>query len=278
MAPAPHPRRRRGVASKALICVGITITLRRYGRTTGRPRARASRTPNEMLGQDLIQELKHGGYTLLVIAVCSVIAAAIAVERLIAMWAVLGQARALAEQVSKSLLRGDHAQARALCERSRSLAADIFLAGFARYGQGARDSFEAAVERERIGLLLKLKSYLWALGTVGTISPFVGLFGTVVGIRSAFSAMAAAGTGGFTVVANGISEALVSTAAGIFVAIEAVVLYNYFQARLGRVSAELKLIADEFVELLREKPATVQPVPAALPAEASAAPGAPGIN
>jgi len=88
-----------------------------------------------------------------------------------------------------------------------------------------------------VALTLRLKCHLWALGTVGTISPFVGLFGTVVGIRSAFTAMAAAGTGGFAVVANGISEALVATAAGIFVAIEAVVLYNYFQARLGRIAA-----------------------------------------
>ncbi len=230
-----------------------------------------------MLGQDFLQEVKHGGYTLLVIAGCSLIAAAIAVERLIAMWSVLGQARSLAEQVNKSLLRGDHAQGRALCERSRSAAADIFLAGFARYGQGARESFEAAVERERMSLILKLKSYLWALGTVGTVSPFVGLFGTVVGIRSAFSAMAAAGTGGFSVVANGISEALISTAAGIFVAVEAVVLYNYFQARLARVAAELKLIADEFAELLREKPPVVLAAPPA-PAEASASSGAPGIN
>jgi biopolymer transport protein ExbB/TolQ len=220
-----------------------------------------------MLGQDLYKELAHGGYTLVVILLCSVIAAAIAVERLIAMWAVVSDARSLGEQVSKCLFRGDHAQGRALCERSRSLAADIFLAGFARYGQGARDSFESAVERERVGVL-KLKSNLWALGTVGTVSPFVGLFGTVVGIRAAFAAMAAAGTGGFAVVANGISEALISTAAGIFVAVEAVVLYNYFQARLGRASAELKLITDEFVEVLREKPPVVQAVPSP-PAESA---------
>jgi biopolymer transport protein ExbB len=66
--------------------------------------------------------------------------------------------------------------------------------------------------------------------------------------------MSAAGTGGFAVVADGISEALVTTAAGIFVAVEAVVLYNFFQARLGRASTELKLMAEEFVELLGELP------------------------
>jgi biopolymer transport protein ExbB len=223
-----------------------------------------------MPGFDLAKELSRGGYTLAVILLCSLSALAIAVERLLATWAVVSDARSLAEQVSKSLFRGDHAQARALCERSRALAADIFLAGFARYGQGARDGVEAAVERERVAVTLRLKSHLWALGTVGTTAPFIGLFGTVVGIRTAFSAMAASGTGGFAVVADGISEALVATAAGIFVAIEAVVFYNFFQARLARVSAELRLITEEFVEVLRERPSSPLPVPA--PSESSPTP------
>lgn len=212
-----------------------------------------------MIGHTLLAELIHGGPTMAVIGVCSLLALAVAAERVIASWGVIAQARQLAEQVSKSLLRGDVAQARVLCERSRALMGDVFLAGFARHGQGATD-FEAAVERERVALILKLKSHLWLLGTLGTISPFVGLFGTVMGIRSAFDAMVKAGTGGFVVVASGISEALVTTAAGIFVAVEAVVLYNFFQARLGRVSAEIKLVSDEFVELLKERPT---PVPGA---------------
>ncbi len=221
-----------------------------------------------MIGQDLLAELRHGGYTLVVILACSVLALVVAAERLIASWGVVSDARKLADPVFKALLRGDVAQARALCERSRALVGDVFLAGFARQSQGGKDC-EAAVERERLALLIKLKSHLWLLGTLGTISPFVGLFGTVVGIRSAFSAMAAAGTGGFAVVANGISEALVATAAGIFVAVEAVVLYNFFQARLGRVSAEIKLIADEFVEVLKERPAApVEPAPADAPERA----------
>jgi biopolymer transport protein ExbB len=207
-----------------------------------------------MFGHDFVDELAHGGYTLVVILICSVLALAVAAERIFASWGVVSQGRRLGEAVSKALLRGDIAQARTLCERSRALVGDVFLAGFARQGQGAKD-FDAAVERERAALIIKLKSHLWILGTLGTISPFVGLFGTVVGIRNAFAAMAAAGTGGFAVVANGISEALVSTA-GIFVAVEAVVLYNYFQARLGRVAAEIRLICDEFVELLRERPAS----------------------
>ncbi|MBI5549615.1 MAG: MotA/TolQ/ExbB proton channel family protein [Deltaproteobacteria bacterium] len=226
-----------------------------------------------MFGHDLVQKLQHGGYSLVVIGVLSLLALLVAAERVLAWWGVVAQARRLSEQVSKSVLRGDLAQGRSACERSRALVGDLFLAGFARHGQGAKD-FEQVVERSRQELLLKLKSNLWLLGTIGSIAPFVGLFGTVVGIQNAFQDMAAAGTGGFVVVATGIGAALDATAAGIFVAVEAVVLYNYFQARLGRVSAEVKLIAEEFVELLKERPAPAVTSPADPVAEASTVPGA----
>jgi biopolymer transport protein ExbB len=84
-------------------------------------------------------------------------------------------------------------------------------------------------------------SYLWVLGTIGAAAPFIGLFGTVVGIIRAFHAMAIAGTGGFAVVAAGISEALIATALGLAVGITALVLYNYFQARVDRVDAALRI-------------------------------------
>jgi biopolymer transport protein ExbB/TolQ len=94
------------------------------------------------------------------------------------------------------------------------------------------------------------------LGTIGATTPFVGLFGTVAGIMRSFRDLGLdvgeGGTGGSAAVMTGISEALVATATGIVVAVEAVILYNIFQARLSRVNVEMKLIAEEFVELLRE--------------------------
>src|SRR5262249_48633579 len=76
------------------------------------------------------------------------------------------------------------------------------------------------------------------------------------------------GVGGSAKVMGGISEALIATAVGILVAVEAVVLYNYFQARLARVSVELRLIAEEFIELLRAPPAPAQTPAAPAPAAA----------
>jgi biopolymer transport protein ExbB/TolQ len=226
--------------------------------------------------QELLAYIRLGGITMAVIIAGSVLAVAVAIERIIALWGVSEQARGLGEAVSKHLLRGDLAAARSTAERSDALAADLFLAGLGRAERPQSAGLEAAVERERAQLGLKLKRNLWVLGTIGATAPFVGLFGTVAGIMQSFRDLGldvqAGGTGGTAAVMTGISEALVVTAAGILVAVEAVVLYNYFQSRLGRVMVELRLVSEELVELIRERPAPgAEPVPAA--ARAAAAEG-----
>src|SRR5205085_2858176 len=97
----------------------------------------------------------------------------------------------------------------------------------------------------------QLKRPLWILGTVASSAPFIGLFGTVVGIIRAFHSMAIMGSGGFAVVAGGISEALVATALGLGVAIIALIFYNYFQVRLDRIESALTIGAARLVEALR---------------------------
>jgi biopolymer transport protein ExbB/TolQ len=97
----------------------------------------------------------------------------------------------------------------------------------------------------------QLKRPLWILGTVASSAPFIGLFGTVVGIIKAFHSMAVMGSGGFAVVAGGISEALVATALGLGVAIIALIFYNYFQVRLDRIESALTIGTARLVEGLR---------------------------
>jgi biopolymer transport protein ExbB len=199
------------------------------------------------------QTMKAGGVTLGIILACSVLALAVGIERVAALWKFLDRARTLAETVKRCLYRGAVAEARAACERSSSLAAEIFLVGFERHGRSTEGALEAAVDRERQRVALTLKGQLWLLATIGATAPFVGLFGTVWGILHAFKEIGATHQAGIDVVGPGIAEALVTTAAGIIVAIEAMVIYNYFMARLSRVALELKLMAEEFVELLREQ-------------------------
>jgi biopolymer transport protein ExbB len=209
---------------------------------------------------ELLHYLRLGGVTLGLLLLSSLIALGVAIERLIALWGVSERSRALGETVNKHLLRGDLTAARTAAERSDAVAADIYLAGFQRLERSRRvdDAVVGAVERERTQVGLRLRRNLWILATIGSITPFVGLFGTVAGIMRSFKDLGldvqAGGTGGTSAVMTGISEALVATAVGILVAVMAMIFYNYFQARLSRVVVELRLLADEFVELLRERP------------------------
>ncbi|MCS6913371.1 MAG: MotA/TolQ/ExbB proton channel family protein [Myxococcales bacterium] len=198
--------------------------------------------------------LKAGGFTLLLLFACSLLAVAVAIERIIALWNIQTHARALMDVVRRCLYRGAVAEARAACERSRSPAAEFFLVGFERRGRSSAEALGAAVDRERQRVALSLRGPLWILGTVGATAPFIGLFGTVVGIMAAFEAIGRSKQAGIEVVGPGIAEALIATAVGIGVAVVALVFFNYFQSRLARINVEMKLAAEEFVELLRELP------------------------
>jgi biopolymer transport protein ExbB len=192
-------------------------------------------------------------------------------------WGLAEVARNLGLEVSKSLYRGDLQAVRSACERSVSPVADIFIAALNKVNQPGESTYRAA-ERERQRLGLSTKRWLWAIGTIGATAPFVGLFGTVIGIIRAFKDIAAAGSGGFSVVAQGVSEALVATAGGILIAVIAVCLYNFLQSRTNHSTVEIRLIVDEFLEQLSsavenpnlsQRPASEDPPrPSALPQDA----------
>ncbi|MDP1829743.1 MAG: MotA/TolQ/ExbB proton channel family protein [Archangium sp.] len=217
---------------------------------------------------ELFHYLRLGGVTIVVILLASVLAIGVAVERLITLWGVGGRARELGQLIARHLLRGEIVAAKSAADRSTTLSADLFRAGFERAAKTTGPPLDAAVDRERVQLALKLRRGLWILGTIGATAPFVGLFGTVWGIMRSFKDLGidveSGGSGGSAAVMSGISEALIATAVGIIVAVEAVVLFNMFQARLSRLNLEFKLIAEEFCELLREQaPNGKLPVPTA---------------
>jgi biopolymer transport protein ExbB len=216
--------------------------------------------------------LQQGSASMWIIVACSVIALAVTVERAIALWGFGAGVRRLADAVTRALYRGDLEDARTQCDRSGSPAADVFQAALVPARGGKTPTAEriaAAVERERQQVGLKLRRNLWILGTVGAIAPFVGLFGTVLGIMHAFGQIEQTGQGGFRVVAAGISEALVTTAGGIAVAIEAVVLYNFLNVHVQKLVLQLRLLAEEYLEIVKEtlpglrgaeEPAVARPV------------------
>ena len=107
---------------------------------------------------------------------------------------------------------------------------------------------ERAIVRATMMTTADFKKGLGGLATIATTAPFIGLFGTVVGIINAFRGMAASGAGGLGSVSAGIAEALVTTALGLFVAIPAVWLYNYFLNKIERFQVEMSNSASELVD------------------------------
>lgn len=110
------------------------------------------------------------------------------------------------------------------------------------------DSAKRAIEREMLMTTAEMKKGLGNLATISTTAPFVGLFGTVVGIINAFRGMALSGSGGLGAVSAGIAEALAATALGLFVAIPAVWMYNYFLNKVERFQVEMSNSSSQLVD------------------------------
>jgi biopolymer transport protein ExbB/biopolymer transport protein TolQ len=110
------------------------------------------------------------------------------------------------------------------------------------------ESGKRAIERETLMTTAEFKKGIGNLATISTTAPFIGLFGTVIGIINAFRGMAASGSGGLGAVSGGISEALATTAFGLFVAIPAVWLYNYFLNKIERFQVEMSNASSELVD------------------------------
>ena len=147
----------------------------------------------------------------------------------------------------------------------RSYMAQVVSAGMIEYearetGSDPGDSLEvvtSALDNAKEEALIEMKRGLGLLATIGSTAPFIGLFGTVVGIINAFRGIAANGSGGMAAVSGGIAEALVATALGIFVAIPAVVAFNQFTGKLDQFQVEMNKASSELVNFLFKVPKTV---------------------
>jgi biopolymer transport protein TolQ len=141
--------------------------------------------------------------------------------------------------------------------------AEVFAAGFREFIKqkrqasvskeavvdGTRRALKAAMQRE----IDALEHQLPGLATVASVSPYIGLLGTVWGIMNSFRGLASVGQATLAQVAPGIAEALIATAIGLFAAIPAVVAYNRFQAQLDRIQTQLETFMEEFLNILQRQ-------------------------
>ena len=200
-----------------------------------------------------IQEMWANAWPIIsVLLACSVFSGAVILERWFSLRRFDFNRDALLDRLRKLLAENKRESAVTHCENLRRPIGRILsyiLQPTAQDRAAGRDYIE------RVGFRLirtetaNMNHYLIVLGTIGSIAPFVGLLGTVVGIIHAFKAIAENAGGGPGVVANGIAEALITTALGLFVAIPAIVAYNAFGRKVERISENMELCAQEILDL-----------------------------
>jgi biopolymer transport protein ExbB/biopolymer transport protein TolQ len=207
--------------------------------------------------------------TNLVMVVMSIYSIGTMIERGWAYSKARKQSRAYAPQVAKLLKEHKIEEAIKVSQKKEykfSHLAKVLLAGLQEYTYqrestetGSRDDMleaaHRAIERATAVNLTDMKRGLSGLATIGATAVFVGLFGTVVGIINAFRGMALTGSGGIGAVSAGISEALVCTAFGLFVAVPAVWAFNYFTTKVEGFSVEMDNSASELIDFMAKKTA-----------------------
>lgn len=196
----------------------------------------------------MIQVMLKGGWTLWVLAGMSILVFATLYERWGFFKANFRRREQVLAKLEPFLRRKDREECLEACDRDGTLLAKIVRAGLR--AQAEKGNPAGAMEREAKTQLLRLETRLPLLATLASIAPFVGLFGTVLGIIRAFRDLALSNAGGAAVVSQGIAEALTATAAGLFVAISAVLIYNHFQAKLNEIAQEAEIVISEVSEKL----------------------------
>ena len=197
----------------------------------------------------------------IVLALMSVWSLTIAIERLVRFQRAKRESLQLARGVTPLLKNHKLEEAINYAKDKRfrhSHLARVLTAGLTEFhyetSQQLPDDFDVvesgkrAIERETLMTTAEMKKGLGNLATISTTAPFIGLFGTVVGIIHAFQGMAISGSGGLGAVSAGIAEALATTAFGLFVAIPAVWLYNYFLNKVDRFQVEMSNSSSQLID------------------------------
>jgi len=194
---------------------------------------------------------QKGGYLMYPIALCSIIALGIFLERLWTYHRVLRTVRDLAHRVEPLAAKGRLEEAATVCHQSETPIAAIFLSALRAAGR-SRDRVKAVVEETGRREAVPLQRFLPLLATIATIAPLLGLLGTVLAMIRAFNVLAVQGMGTPATLGGGISEALITTASGMTVAIPVILAHRYLTGRLDQVAVEMEEYSLRLVDLLGE--------------------------
>lgn len=197
----------------------------------------------------MLEIVQAGGWLMWPIIACSVVAVAIVLERL---WT-LQEKRVLPASVANQvmeLMQRDEIDVKQIQEVHQGSPFGQVLAAGLAYRHAARDVLKEVVEDTGRHVVHELERYLSTLGTIAAISPLLGLLGTVSGMIRSFTAITADGVPNPAVLAGGISEALVATAAGLTVAIPSLIAYRYLRGRVEGLVVRIEKESMRFIEAL----------------------------
>ena len=197
----------------------------------------------------MIEIIRAGGWLMLPIILCSIIAVAITIERI---WT-LQRRRVLPKDLATRVW--EWARDRQLDQKHLDILAanspmgQVLAAGLASRGQ-PRDVLKEKIQDTGRHVVHELERYLNTLGTIAAVTPLLGLLGTVIGMVKVFTAITTAGVGNPGVLAGGISEALITTAAGLSVAIPSLIAYRYLRGRVDALVVEIEKEAIKLIDAL----------------------------
>ena len=213
----------------------------------------------------MLELVQAGGWLMLPILVCSVIAAAISVERCWTLRAEQVAPANLLAQVWAWIKNNELDNQRFRELRDGSPLGQILAAGIASHRRG-REAMKESIEEVAGHVVHELERYLNALGTIAAVTPLLGLLGTVIGMIKVFAAIRLEGTGNTAVLAGGISEALITTAAGLTVAIPSLFFYRFFMRKVDKLVVYMEQEALKLIDALNSEPSGAAETPAPEPA------------
>ncbi|MEM7048733.1 MAG: MotA/TolQ/ExbB proton channel family protein [Acidobacteriota bacterium] len=196
--------------------------------------------------------MKQGGLVMWLLLVASIIALAFIIERFIALRRAKINVNEFLAKVRKALIVNHSvSDAKKICEQYRGPVASIMKAGLLKYGQ-PREDVEKTIENAALFEMSRLERGLVVLATIANVAPLLGFLGTVTGMIRSFDALAEAGLSNPGLVASGISEALLTTAGGLFVAIPVQIAYNFFMTRITRFVRDIESATNMLLETFGE--------------------------
>ena len=214
----------------------------------------------------MFELVQAGGWLMVPILLCSIISAAICVERFWTLRTPQIVPKNLLAQVWNWIKNNEMDNKKLRELRVGSPLGQILAAGIANHRRG-RDQMKEAIEEVASQVVHEMERYLNTLGTVAAITPLLGLLGTVIGMIKVFTAIRLEGTGNAAVLAGGISEALITTAAGLTVAIPSLFFYRFFLRKVDELVISMEQEALKLVEVLNaDRSNTARPEVTQVPA------------